>query len=176
MKLIVGLGNPGKEYARTRHNIGFRVLDALARELNLEFEKKGEAEIARGKDIILVKPLKFMNDSGAVIERVRNYYKALVTEVFIIHDEIDLPLGKLKLYGKGGSAGHKGIDSIIKALGFGFTRLRIGIENRKEYRIPPTDDYVLQNFTGDEEKILETKTIPAAILEIEKFLTNETPR
>lgn len=184
-KLIVGLGNPGSQYERNRHNVGFRVLDALAKEFAAKFilKTKFKAEIAeitpshsplhKGEEVgvtVLAKPQTFMNESGQAVAKILKFYKLNMTDLFIVHDEIDLPFGKMKLYGPGGSAGHKGVDSIIETFGYGFTRLRIGIENRTEYRIPPTDDYVLQNFTPEEESLLETTILPEALGEIKKFI------
>lgn len=187
--LIVGLGNPGHPYEHTRHNIGFRVLDAFADKLGskFEFEKKFNSEIAeitpsrsplhKGENpplkirgVILVKPQTFMNESGEAVKKLTTYYKLPATNLLVVHDEIDLPFGKIKLYGTGGSAGHKGVNSIIQILGYSFLRLRIGIENRAQYRIPATDAYVLQNFTAEENELLAKKIIPETVSEIEKFL------
>ena len=170
MKTIIGLGNPGKKYASTRHSIGFRVVDALAAELGLKFElnKKLHAEIAKRGDLILAKPQTFMNESGLAVKALTAYYSLPAADVLIIRDEIDFPFGKIKL-STGGSAGHKGDESVAAAIGPGFAKLRVGIENRKENRIPPTDDYVLQNFTADEERELKEKIIPAALKKTAPF-------
>ncbi len=187
MKLIVGLGNPGKKYEKTRHNLGFRVLDALAEKYQCDFRanKKASSEIVKtqisSKSILLAKPQTFMNDSGKAVQKLLTTYLPVrqagnlqLTDLLVVHDEIDLPFGTMKLYGPGGSsAGHKGVDSITQILGYGFTRLRIGIENRKEYRVPETEKYVLQNFTAQEEKKLKTETIPQAIEAIEKFVSQK---
>lgn len=193
---IVGLGNPGRKFEHTRHNIGFRVVDALAKECGIEFKKsdKLKSEVAEitpslfsplskggleGVKLILAKPQTFMNNSGEAVRLLLSDFPARpaggrlpTSDVLIVHDDIDLPFGKKKLYGPGGSsAGHKGVDSIIKTVGFGLTRLRLGIENRPEFRVPETETYVLENFTNEEEEILQKKIIPAALEEIKKFLS-----
>lgn len=169
--LVVGLGNPGIKYEKTRHNLGFRVSDALARQLGLGFElkKKLKSEIAKNQSLILAKPQTFMNDSGTAVRKLQSDFRLPTSDILVIHDEIDLPFGKIRL-SSGGSAGHQGVESIIKAVGPGFTRLRIGIENRKEYRVPKTESYILQKFTKNEEKILKTEIIPRALEEIKKIL------
>lgn len=174
VKLVVGLGNPGSKYKNTRHNIGFRILDTLAGELGVDFtgNKKLLAEIGRNSDVILLKPQTFMNDSGEAVGAAMNFYNIDIGNLLIVNDEIDLPLGKIKM-ASGGSAGHHGVDSILNSIGTGFMRLRIGIENRAEYRIPETDAYVLQNFTTEEEQKLSESIIPKAADEIKKFLKIE---
>lgn len=173
LRLVVGLGNPSKKYDKTRHNVGFMVLDALAKELgaNFEFKKKFNSEIATPHfpKLVLVKPQTFMNQSGQAAGAIAKTYKQTPHSFLIVHDEIDLPLGKIK-FGSGSSAGHKGVASIIAALGQNLTRLRIGIENRQQYRIPPTDDYVLQKFTKIEMKRLKEAVIPRALDEIKKWV------
>ena len=169
-KLIVGLGNPGTKYRRTRHNIGFHIVEALAQEFGAEFRlsKKLVSEIAEPDAITLAKPQTFMNNSGQAVQKLLTTYKP--TAFLVIHDEIDLPFGKLKIYGPGGAAGHNGVQSVIDAVGNNFMRLRVGVENRTMHRIPATEDYVLQNFTADEQQELQNKIIPAALGEIKKFL------
>ncbi len=130
-RLIAGLGNPGRQYADTRHNVGFMVADEVARQLGLSFshEKKWEAEVAReGADFIVVKPLTFMNDSGKAVARVAKFFKIDPAEVMVVYDEMDLPLGKLRLRLQGSPAGHNGMKSIVSSLGTqGIPRLRLGI-------------------------------------------------
>ena len=138
MKLIVGLGNPGSQYEETRHNIGFMVVDKLARELTMtavEWQKdsKHMALTAKAGDILLVKPLTFMNASGEAVKALMSYYHIDVADVWIIHDDIDLPLGKIRIREKGASGGHNGVDSIIKSLGSDlFVRFRLGIGRGKD--------------------------------------------
>ena len=154
-----------------RHNAGFRTLDALAKELDLKFssEKKFSADLAVADDLILAKPQTFMNNSGEAVAALKNFYKLENTGLLVVHDEIDLPLGTIRQSKDSGSAGHNGIESIIQTIGRDFTRLRLGVENRSENRIPPTEDYVLHDFSPDEEKKLED-IMPQAISEIKKFL------
>lgn len=145
MKLVVGLGNPGPEYASTRHNIGFMVIDKLARELgaqapNWEHDDKKNVLTARIGDVLLVKPLTFMNKSGFAIRVLMDFYKATPADVWVIHDDIDLPLGKIRIRASGASAGHNGVASIIEQLKTDkFIRFRLGIGRGKESTGRQTD-------------------------------------
>ena len=150
MKLIVGLGNPGKKYQNNRHNLGFLVIDALKKEI-------------KGPGVILAKPSTFMNSSGEAIKELTTRYRLPATGLLIIHDEIDLPFGTMRFSQGSGSAGHRGVESIIAAIGRDFTRLRIGIDNRKTKEEIPTEEYVLQDFTKEEEEKLQSTIIPKAI-------------
>jgi len=141
MILIVGLGNPGKKYEKTRHNVGFRVVDELAKQKTREF--------------IIAKPQTFMNNSGKAIKALLNFYKTEPENLWVIHDDIDLPLGKFKISKGRGSAGHKGVESIIKELKTkDFWRIRIGI-CPKTGKPKQVEKLVLQNFTKEEEKTLK---------------------
>lgn len=135
MKLIIGLGNPGKEYENTRHNVGFMAVDFLARELEAEdflendkFQSSMSRVFYRNDTVLLVKPLTFMNLSGEAVQKMMSFYKIEPHDLIVIHDEMDLPLGEIReSFGKN-SAGHKGIESIIEKCGTkDFMRLRIGI-------------------------------------------------
>lgn len=134
MKLIVGLGNPGKKYQKTRHNLGFMVLDQLAKKKNLNWEKdsrgkviKSQAKINR-KKVILAKPQTMMNVSGEAVAGLLNFYKLKVEDLWVIHDDLDLPLGKLKVQKNRGAAGHQGVASIIQKIkSKNFYRIRLGI-------------------------------------------------
>ena len=148
MHLIVGLGNPGKKYEKTRHNAGFMVLD--------ELEKKELPEVR------LLKPDAFMNDSGSAVYRAIKNYKLKAVNLIVVHDDIDIPLGKIKVSKGSGSAGHKGVESIIQALGTkDFTRIRIGI-------LPPegkpadVETFVLKHFKKEELPLL-TAAITSAL-------------
>jgi len=142
MKLIVGLGNPGKKYAKTRHNIGFRVIDELEKSF----------DTAQDKNLIFLKPDTFMNNSGRAVRSLTTKYKIQTTNVIVVHDDIDLPFGKIRVSKNSSSAGHKGVQSIIDALGTkDFTRVRIGIKPLHEI---DTTKFVLKNFTKTEEKQL----------------------
>ncbi|OGZ24239.1 MAG: hypothetical protein A2896_00105 [Candidatus Nealsonbacteria bacterium RIFCSPLOWO2_01_FULL_43_32] len=157
MLLIVGLGNPGKKYEKTRHNVGSRVVGEL-KSLNL-------------KDIILVQPTTFMNESGRAVKKITKNYKLKTENLIVVHDDIDLPLGEFKIQKNRGSAGHKGVQSIIDSLGTkDFTRIRIGIKPEQYYRpFRSTEKFVLEKFTKDEEEILK-EVIPKVIEEINNFI------
>jgi len=170
--LIAGLGNPGKKYARTRHNAGFMFVDYFREKFRDEFsfsdwelKKKMKSEISvgkfNGKKIILAKPQTFMNLSGIAITSVKKYYKVKLENIIVAHDDIDLPLGIFRVSKNASSAGHQGAQNVIDVLGTkNFTRLRIGIDNRRDMKIA-TEKYVLGRFTTAEAKILK-KTIEAA--------------
>lgn len=138
MKLIVGLGNPGLEYQNTRHNIGFMVMEKLARELssrNVEWKnnERHKAMLLKAGDILLVKPLTFMNNTGLSVGSIAAFYKLTPEDVWVVHDDIDLPLGKIRIRQKGGTAGHHGVKSIMNVLkSDAFTRFRLGIGRTKE--------------------------------------------
>lgn len=165
MKLIVGLGNPGHEYRDTRHNIGYMVADKLAKELGAEAMSwqsfgDGLALIAKAGDVILLKPLTFMNASGTAVAKAVRFYKIEPSDVWIIHDDIDLPLGKVRIRQGGGSGGHNGIESVIQELGSdAFLRMRLGIGRGKTAAAKHTDrnlhhrsviDFVLSRFRESE--------------------------
>ncbi len=138
MKLIIGLGNPGDEYKDTRHNIGFMVVDHLCHELGgplvkWENDKNHKAFIAHTGDVILAKPITYMNNSGIAVKGLMDYYKLTPQDVWVIHDDIDLPLGKIRIRQKGGTAGHNGVTSILNLLKSDeFVRFRMGIGRGKE--------------------------------------------
>lgn len=151
MKLIVGLGNPGEKFLYTRHNIGFMVVERLVKDkLSLlpslkawKKEKKYPAEVCKIKDLIVVKPLSYMNLSGLTVSRIVSFYKIALNDIWVVHDDIDLPLGKIRIRKGGASAGHHGIDSLIKSLGSAdFTRFRLGIGKGKLDK-PHTGDHNL---------------------------------
>ena len=158
MKLIVGLGNPGKQYENTRHNIGFMALDKYASENNLSFkiESRFEGLITQttyqGEKVILFKPVTYMNLSGRAIYKVVNYYKIDIDDILIIHDDLDLPTGKMRLREKGSSGGHNGLKSIIENLNTNeFKRVKIGISKDSRDII----DYVLSKFSKAEMELLD---------------------
>lgn len=156
MKAIVGLGNPGKEYEKTRHNAGFIALDKIASDNNFEkfsLDEKFEAEISRGEmdgeKTILVKPQTFMNASGRAVQKIMAFYKIKAEDLIIIHDELDIPLGEMRTGFGRSAAGHKGVQSIMDSLNSkDFNRIRIGV--KIEDRKIPTEKYVLGNFNGEE--------------------------
>ncbi len=153
-RIVAGLGNPGAKYARTRHNVGFRVVDEVARRIGVTgWKKKDEAEQAHvaAHSVVLVKPLSFMNESGRPIARIAGWWKTPPAELLVISDDLDLPFGRLRMRASGGSGGHNGLKSIIEPFGEAFPRLRLGIGRG---RSGDTIDYVLANFSGSEEELL----------------------
>lgn len=173
IKLVVGLGNPGSGYRRTRHNTGFLVIDQLAKDWGLKFtvSKKCHALIAKTETHLLAQPQTFMNESGQAALALSHYYKYKIKpeDIIIIYDDIDLPLGKIRVRKKGSAGGHKGMQSIIDQLGTqDFPRVRIGI-GPKPTKIS-SEKYVLQKFKKDEWKILQKKVMPKAVKAIEMVL------
>lgn len=169
VSLVVGLGNPGKTYAATRHNFGFMVLDKLADSFSIPLgKKKFNALIGRGKiegiDVILAKPMDFMNRSGLPVHKIKQYFNISCKDILVVHDDIDLAFGALRIKQKGGSGGHKGIESLIEFLGTrDFSRLRIGIgrgigSSGKDIDIT---DYVLSKFSYNEKRNLDQIIIKA---------------
>ena len=158
-KIIAGLGNPGKNYARTRHNIGFLVVEALASKSCLTIDKSrfnSEYVKARikGQDVFLVKPLTYMNKSGFPIHKFASYYKVGMEDIIIIHDDMDLSFGKIKIVKSRGHGGHNGVRSIIDAFGKNdCIRIRVGVGHPES--IEDVTGHVLGNFSPDEIKILD---------------------
>jgi PTH1 family peptidyl-tRNA hydrolase len=174
LKLIVGLGNPGKAYAHNRHNIGFRCINHLAR-LN-SIPMKGHqcrSQVGTGKivgvEVLLAKPKTFVNQSGEAVERLMRKYNISIDDLLVIYDDLDLPLGKLRLRPGGSAGGHKGINSIISALGSeDFPRIKVGIGRpTKEDGTAITDEdvivgYVLSDFTPQEDAAVKSAIAKAA--------------
>lgn len=128
MWLLVGLGNPGREYEKTRHNIGFMVVDELVRRYRAPgWREKFGGEIAQTQDVVMLKPQEYMNVSGQAVQRTQAFYKLLPKDTIIVHDEIDLPFGKLRVKLGGGHGGHNGLRSIIQLTGDAFLRVRCGV-------------------------------------------------
>lgn len=183
MKLIAGLGNPGKQYEKNRHNVGFQIVDLLAGRHSLRFDaRQGKAKVALGnidvqtgvqqspislepdaptvsravfqpQRVVLAKPQTFMNLVGPSVAALLRFYKIALADLLVIYDDLDLPLGALRLRPSGGAGGHNGIKSIIGALGSGdFARLRVGID-RPPGRMDPAA-YVLQDFSAAQEEIM----------------------
>lgn len=159
MKMIVGLGNPGKEYQNHRHNAGFMVVDALAKRHGMEISRRSfgalvGSGVIEKEAVIIAKPMTFMNLSGDSVGGLLRFYKLEVEDLMVVHDDIDIGFGRLKLATSGGHGGHNGIRSIIDNLGeSGFMRVRMGVGR------PPDDvdpaSFVLSNFSKDEKKIFE---------------------
>ena len=152
MKLVVGLGNPGQEYVYTRHNMGWAAADYLVRNLSLGNPVlKFKSEFWRARDFILIKPLTFMNLSGAAVREVFDFYKLESADVLVIYDDVALPYGQLRLRGKGSAGGHNGLASILSCLGtLEVPRLRIGIGNTAGSRV----NWVLGHLSGGEMTLL----------------------
>lgn len=193
MKVVVGLGNPGKKYARTRHNAGFLVLDWFLETHHLSQatgQKKFNSEVfeihnfsslspvlkdeVEGNLLLLIKPQTFMNASGNAVREICNFYKLdIKNELLVIHDDVDLPLGVIRTNCNSSSAGHLGVQHVIDSLGTqNFWRIRIGVESRNSRADEPTEVFVLQNFTDNELAKLKAEVFPKVQLEIEKFIQN----
>jgi peptidyl-tRNA hydrolase, PTH1 family len=155
IRLVVGLGNPGAEYERTRHNVGFNVVDSLASEWGLTWQhsKSWHALWAKGEHAILVKPASYMNRSGEPLSAVANFYKIEPAEILVVLDDLALELGRLRLRPEGGTGGHNGLESIIVQLGTeAIPRLRVGIGAAPR---EGSVDYVLGRFFDEERPIVE---------------------
>ena len=182
VSLVVGLGNPGKTYVTTRHNSGFMVLDKVADSFSIPLgKKKFNALIGRGfiegVDVILAKPMAFMNRSGLPVHKIKQYFNISCKDILVVHDDIDLAFGTLRIKQKGGSGGHNGVESLIEFLGtHDFSRVRIGIgrgigSSGKDIDIT---DYVLSEFSYNEKKNLDqiiTKAQDAIITILCKGIT-----
>ncbi len=166
MKLIVGLGNPGHIYAENRHNIGFMCVNHFGKTQNIRFNKSaGQARIGTGEvagqTVVLARPQTYMNSSGDSVSRLAKRFKLDVADIIVVHDDLDLPLGKIRIRQGGSSGGHKGIDSIIARLGSpDFTHLKVGIGRPLLNSVSSEDkeaaivDYVLSDFTLEEKKVI----------------------
>lgn len=184
--LVVGLGNPGKEYAGNRHNVGFMVADLLASRVGAKFgrSKRAHAEVAEGRlsfggpKLVLVKPLTYMNLSGAPVVSLSQFFKVPVANVIAVHDELDVPYGQVRAKRGGGEGGHNGLRSMSKSLSSKeYARVRFGI-GRPPGRQDPAD-YVLSDFSGAERKELEflvdraADVVEAIVLEGVEWAQNE---
>lgn len=182
MKLIAGLGNPGFLYARNRHNIGFMCIRHFARTQGIRFDRKqGHARTGLGKiagnRVVLARPQTFMNSSGESVSQLSKRFNITPADLIVIHDDLDLPLGKIRIRLGGSSGGHKGLDSIITHLGSeDFYRLRVGIGRPDTPEVSAADkeaaviDYVLSDFTPEEKGII-TRVIPKVSQAIVCLLT-----
>ena len=157
MKLIIGLGNPGKKYENTRHNIGFMIADMIVHRHgfnDFKLDKKLESAITKSDSIIIAKPQTFMNESGRAVRKLMAYYKAKPEEVWVIYDDKDLPFANLRIRKKGSAGGHNGLKSVIEYLGTeDFPRFRCGILD-PDKEIKDTAKYVLKKFSSKEKKAL----------------------
>jgi len=158
VRLVVGLGNPGNTYKKTRHNVGFMVVDQIAEDFSIalvkqKFDTIFGRGVVDGVEVVLAKPMAFMNRSGPQVQKIARYYRILSEDMLVVHDDIDLAFGRIKIKEKGGDGGHKGVRSIIDAIGGGdFVRLRIGV-GRPEASISAAD-YVLGKFSSKRKKVL----------------------
>lgn len=175
MKLIVGLGNPGKKYEYTRHNFGFLVVEELANKYNGKFylDKRFKAEICEvfidGEKIILAKPQTFMNESGEAVRTIISYFDITTDRVWVIYDDIDIDLGTVRVRNMGSSAGHRGMQSILDHLGTThIARFKMGIKSANCDELS-TEDVVLKNFCKDEDALVK-EAIQKAISQIETAL------
>lgn len=184
MKIIVGLGNPGKQYEGTRHNAGFMFVKLLAKEIGLDFadSKKFDSLVAEGQigseKILLVQPQTFMNLSGQAVVKIISYYKESAKKIIVVSDDVDMPLGQVRVRHEGSSGGHNGLQNIIDSLhNERFIRVRLGIQNPSQKvtsaSLIDTKDYVLGKFDKREQPII-TKTISEAVSFLLPFLSNST--
>ena len=188
MKLIAGLGNPGPKYKATRHNVGFEVVDELARRASITFEsapadaliarwRRGDVAhgVSRGDDVLLAKPMTFMNLSGQAIGELLRYFKIDVADLLVVVDEVQLPLARLRARMRGSAGGHNGLKSVIAHLGDDFSRLRLGVGRpggaREERAGRELGDHVLAKFDKDETGDVESMTARAADA-AETFITS----
>ena len=176
MKLIAGLGNPGVEYEHTRHNIGFRVLDLLAEQNRIDFDKKkgksvyGKGSIA-GIECILLKPQTYMNLSGSSVQEIFSFFNISIENCIIVHDDIDLPFSSVRIRIGGGHGGHNGIRNITTCLGSAdFIRVKAGVGRPDNVNFP-VDKYVLSNFNKDEDSQMEDFLIRMT-LAVEKIISS----
>ena len=183
--LIVGLGNPGSKYKRTRHNVGFAVIESFLQKLQTQnqqqtaepfaFEKKFNSELSvfqnDSNKIILAKPQTFMNLSGEAVHALATFYKIPFEKIVVVHDEIDLPFGTIRVSKDSGPAGHNGVRSIIERLGSqNFARLRVGVAPQAEQIKMPAEKFVLRDFTSEEKQQLDSEVIPLALEAIDAFI------
>jgi len=160
--VIIGLGNPGAEYVRTRHNLGFWLVDALAREAGVQFRTESRFQAEVGKAVIedrqvwLVKPLTFMNDSGQSVGQFLHFHKLASNAMAVVHDDITLPLGRIKVTVRGSAGGHNGIASLLAHAGTDFARVKLGIGGKPHAEMNLAD-HVLSRLTPDEEAALTAR-------------------
>ena len=154
--MIIGLGNPGARYAKTRHNVGFMAVDALAARLGLSFKTKGSFAFAEGDGLVLIKPQTFMNLSGGAVLAAMQEFRIKKDAIAVIHDELDIPTGEMRLKTGGGAAGHNGLKSIDAAIGNDYARVRVGINHPRKLDLPlEPADWVLGRFVPGEMELVE---------------------
>lgn len=177
MNIIFAQGNPGPEYQKTRHNIGWEILDSFTKQNGGNFVKKDKflAEIAEinqnNEKILLVKPLTFYNETGRSLRALVDFYKIPTTEILVIHDELAINFGRIRIRHHGSDAGNNGIKSINSHIGSDYLRLRIGILNDNRPKIGDAN-FVLSKFSKDEQAIIQNKITPKSIQIIDQFIKN----
>jgi peptidyl-tRNA hydrolase, PTH1 family len=167
-KLVVGLGNPGDGYANTRHNVGFAVANRLGRRARAEFGiKAADSRIAEGSlggiKIAIARPQTFMNDSGRAVKKLLDRYRLDLADMLVVFDEVDLPLGMLRIRGSGGPGTHNGMRSVVNAVGEGFPRIRVGVAPAEVREVPDLAQYVLSPFEEFEKDVAEKAMDRAAL-------------
>lgn len=178
MKLIIGLGNPGSEYEQTRHNVGFTLIDLVARSYDAQFQVKpkfkGNVAEANynGEKILLLKPSTFYNLSGEAAYALKDFYKIDSTEILAIHDELALPFGTIRVRPSGSDAGNKGVRSLNQHLGIDYMRLRVGVHHEIATKIPATD-FVLGRFTKQEHELVTGKLLECTREYASQFLNGQ---
>jgi PTH1 family peptidyl-tRNA hydrolase len=158
MRIIVGIGNPGKKYSRTRHNVGFLVVEEIARRYEIDFREREKYRIGTGSidgmDVLLIEPLLYMNNSGIAVKDILNRFNISSENLIVIHDDLDMEIGKIRIRRKGSSGGHKGVESIIQNLSTkDFPRLKIGIGREGDVS---SEDYVLSKFRKNEIPLIKS--------------------
>ncbi len=181
LSLVAGLGNPGREYDGTRHNLGFVVIDALAAKLRVSWKHQGsfEADVARGElgpghQVILAKPLTFMNESGRSLRRLADYYRVPISSVIVLYDDFNIDLGRAKISVTGSAGGHNGVASLLEYLSDGFIRYRLGIGPRHPPQID-LKDFVLGSFTPEQQTLVQN-TLETHVSGLQLLLTQGVDR
>jgi peptidyl-tRNA hydrolase, PTH1 family len=172
VKAIVGLGNPGAEYSGTRHNVGFEVVDELARRWSVRLKKwktTADVVLVQSHDVVLVEPRTYMNESGRAVSAVMTFYKIEPADVLVIFDEVDLPLGRLRIRPSGSAGSHNGLKSVVAHVGTNVPRMRVGID--RGHRDWDLSDRVLSKFPPSEREIVDREIVRAADA-AEMFITS----
>ncbi len=177
MKIVLAQGNPGSEYEKTRHNVGFLAIDFYAHKKGVQFQAKSKftADVAEltdsGQKVLLVKPLTYYNETGKVARALTDFYKVELTDILVIHDELSLPFGMLRTREKGSDAGNNGIKSLNAHLGENYARIRVGTANELLER-QGSFDFVLSKFTAEESEKLQSDIFPKITELIDNFVTD----
>ncbi len=180
MKVVCGLGNPGARYALTRHNVGFMVVETFAGPMGPSWTLRWSARVARvsfrGQDLLVVEPQTFMNLSGEAVGQVVRFYRVPVTDLLVVHDDADLPLGRVLVRAGGGDGGHKGVRSVIEGIGSAdFARVRVGIGRPVGAAGEDLTDYVLSGFSEDERESLDA-AVKKAVIGIQEWAVGGVSR